>query len=595
MECKTENPILIMNFWKLLFRFIPIYIWRIFFYILLNVFSSVVNIISFSAIIPLLYILFGLSNPDLQLQPWDGVDSLSSLIDVTKNNILYSLQEQITRSGTFNAILIICTFIVTLSFLSNIISYFAYFVRIPIRTSISRDLRSDIYDKLITLPPSAYRGEYKGDFIGRMTTDIEEVDYGIGTAMDMLIENPVQIIVYLITLYGISVSLASYATIMLIVVCLGVVLIGRYMKSISLKGQGLKGKLISQYEETIEKSAIIQVFSLRLLLQKKFKVNNDNLKKIHNRMNRVYSIAYPLTDFMSVLVMAIVLFIGGTQVISGNINIDAAELIYFIIIFHSIIRPTRSIIKATYGIRKAIASLERMEHILNIDTLDKVLASNNNLKFSNGEFISFNNVSFSYTKDSVVFERFHIRIPIGNHSVIIGQNGIGKTTLVKLLLGLEKNFSGDIYIGNTNIKDVKTPELQSYISYVPQDTLLFNDSIKNNILVGKPDATDKDIIRVAKLANIHEYILSTRDGYNTIIGEQGMNLSGGQRQCISIARALLKNAPVLILDEATSGIDKDTETIIFNNILEFMSSKTLIVISHSSNIVNRIPHHIQLP
>ena len=583
-----------MNFWKLLFGFVPVYKWRLLFYILLNVLYSVVSVIGFSAIIPLLNILFGLSAPDIQMMPWSDIDSFSSLFDILKNNVLFFLQEQIIRNGTVSALMIVCSFLIATSFLSNAVSYYAYYVRIPIRTGISRDLRMRIYDKLITLTSASYKSERKGDFVGRMTTDIEEVDYGISTAMDMLIENPVQIIVYLVTLFGISVSLASCSTALLLLACTIAVFIGHFMKSISLKGQWLKGRLISMYEETIEKNTIIHVFSLRNYFHDKFHQQNEILRNTHNKMNRVHSIAVPLSEFMSTVVMGIVLFIGGSQIANGSSNIDAATLIYFVVIFHSIIRPTRSVVKATYGIRKAMASLERMEHILNIRINDNKSTEDTPINIGEGSCIEFKNLKFSYGDGYNIFDDFNCKIPIEESCAILGQNGKGKTTLARLLLKLEDNYEGDILIGGTNIKSVPDTILRSFFSYVPQESLLFNDTIFNNILVGNPDATKDDVYKAANLVGIHNYILSTENGYDSVIGEQGMNLSGGQRQCISIARALLKEAPIMILDEATSGVDKETEKQIIENISTLMQGKTLIVISHSPSIIDGISNHIYL-
>ena len=583
-----------MNFWRLLFGFVPVYKWRILFYILLNILCSIVSIISFSAIVPLLYVLFGLSNPDIHLLPWSDITSFSTLLSVLKNNTLFYLQEQITNNGAFTALLIICAFIVITSLFSNAISYFAYFVRVPIRTGISRDLRMRIYDKLTHLPISSYRGENKGDFVGRMTTDIEEVDFGISTAMDMLIENPVQIIVYLITLFGISTCLAMDASVLLFAACIVVILIGHYMKRISLKGQSLKGKLISYYEETIEKSIIIQTFALRNYFHNKFYSYNESLRETHNKMNRVHLLAAPLADFMAVAVLTAILFIGGSQIVNGKCDIDAAELIYFAIIFHSAIRPTRSVIKATYGIRKAMASLDRMEHILNIQTPNSEDGSPIPIKLTPGNFITFTNVSFSYADSCKVLNNLNIRIPIGGTSAIMGHNGKGKTSIIKLLLKLETEYQGTISISGTDIKDIPSNQLRKLISFVPQDSMLFNDSIYNNILLGNPHASTDEVYKVAKLVGIHDFIVSLPQGYKSFIGEQGMNLSGGQKQAIAIARALLKKAPILILDEATSGIDEDSEKRIFANLKMVMQNKTMIVVAHSTSMLDCIDKRIYL-
>lgn len=582
-----------MNFWKLLFSFIPVYKWRILFYILLNILCSIVSIISFSAVVPLLNVLFGLSAPEIQMMPWSDITSFFSLLDVLRNNVLFLMQEQITSNGTFTALIIICVFIVSTSFISNLVSYLAYFVRVPIRTGISRDLRMGIYDKLTSLTSSSYRGENKGDFIGRMTTDIEEVDYGISTAMDMLIENPVQIIVYLTALYGISLTLAADASLLLLAACIAVILIGHYMKRISLRGQSLKGRLISMYEETIEKNTIIHIFNLDGLFHNKFHEHNESLRNTHNQMNRVHAIAVPLSEFIAVAVLTIVLFIGGSKIVSGTSEITAAELIYFVIIFHSVIRPTRSVIKATYGIRKAMASLDRMEHILNIPSRKENIETKD-IQLRSGEQIAFSHVSFGYTAGCNVLDNIDFKIPIGSSSAIIGANGKGKTSVIRLLMKLETEYQGAISIGNLNIKDIPSSQLRQLFSYVPQDSLLFNDSIMNNILLGNPNASFGDVVRVANLVGIHNYVSSLKQGYDTVIGEQGMNLSGGQKQAIAIARALLKDAPIMILDEATAGIDSAAELKIMENINDFMRGKTLIVIAHSANILKEIPNQIRL-
>ncbi len=582
-----------MNFWRLLFSFVPVYRWRILFYILLNILCSVVSIISFSAVVPLLYVLFGLSSPNIKMVPWSDVSSFSSFLDVLKNNILFFLQEQILDKGTFNALLIICSFIVITAFISNSISYFAYFVRVPIRTGISRDLRSRIYDKLTSLYQSSYRGENKGDFVGRMTTDIEEVDYGISTAMDMLIENPVQIIIYLVALYGISVPLAADATILLLIASIIIIMIGYYMKKISLRGQSLKGKLISMYEETIEKNTIVHVFNLQDLFYKRFKSCNEELRNTHNRMNRVHFIAAPLSDLISIIILSIILFIGGIKIANGNSNIGAAELIYFLIIYHSIIRPMRSVIKATFGIRKAMASLERMEHILKIHTVEEN-DKQSPVSLKKGESITFSNVTFGYCNNHKVLDNINFHIPIGSVCTIVGNIGKGKTSIIKLLMKLEKDYSGNILLGQLNIKDISSKEISKLFSYVPQESLLFNDTILNNILLGNPNASFDDVKCITSQIGLHDYVVSLEHGYNSLIGEQGMNLSGGQKQLIAIARALLKNAPIIVLDEATSGIDIQAESHIINVIKEITRGKTLIIITHSDNVLKGIPTKIEL-
>jgi len=573
-----------MNFLKLLGRFIPIFKWRIIAYILLNVLASICSAFSFMAVIPILNVLFGLSDTTFGYINLASVHSYSEWVDSLVNNVMYLLQEQIILHGPARALMLIGSFILTMSFLSNIISYFAYWVRIPIRTGISRDLRRDAYAKILNMKLPAFSNENRGDFVSRMTNDVEEIDYGIGSTLDMLIKDPVNVIVLIVAMSGISGRLTFYALILTTISAVIVFLLGKHMTTISLKAQALRGKILSSFEQTVEGLSTVKAFNAEKRFADHFSVINNEARNTFNKSNRYYSIAWPSMDFFLTLALVLMLCIGGILIFSGGSSLQASALIGFLIIFFSIISPMRDMLKCTFGIRKAIASLNRFEKVIGIETENDEGVSF--VPADNVPILSFDNIAKSYEGASIL-ENVTFNIEKQQKVAIIGNAGAGKTTIAKLATRYLNPSTGRILFCGQDISSLKKSELRKHICYVGQDAILFNDSIRNNITLLSDAISDDEMIRVSKLLGIHDYIMGLPERYDTIIGDRGFKLSGGQKQCLCIARVLLRNPSIVIFDESTSALDAETESVVQSAITACLGDKTILVISHQkTNILS---------
>lgn len=575
-----------MEFWRLLGRFIPVYKWRILSYILLIVLSSVFSVFSFATIIPLLQLLFGLSDAQIDYMNPEAIVSFKSFLEFIENNSLFYIQQQILENGKTTALLILGAFLIITSALSNFISYFAYYVRIPIRTGISRDLRNEAYATILQMQVSTFSNENKGDFVSRMTNDIAEVDYGIGTAMDMIIKEPVKVIVYICTLISISILLTFEALVLLCLSCLIIAIVGKAMKRLAKQGQQYRAAILSTFEETLGRIKFIKAFNLKEYFYREFEYLSDETMEVLNKTNRRYSVAWPLTDFLLSVSIALLMFFGGSFILNETSNLPAEKFIYFLVVFFSIFPPVRNITKATYGIRKAIASVERMNYILSLNSEDDYSGTELSEITEKYSGIEFKDVSFGYRKDKMILNNINITIPLNQFTIIKGATGVGKTTLFNLLSKLYMPDLGEICYNGVNINTISTHALRDNITYVSQDSILFNDTIMENIYYGKQYAYHHEIIQAAKEVGIHDFIESLPFKYKTIVGDQGMNLSNGQRQAIALARAILRNTPILILDEATNCMDSNIEQQVFENLKKIYNGRTLIVITHNDNLLN---------
>ena len=573
-----------MDFWKLVGRFIPLYKWRILSYVLLIILSSVFSVFSFATIIPLLQLLFGLSDAQILYMDSNSIVSFKTFLEFIENNSLYYIQHQILENGKITALLILGLFLIVTSALSNIISYFAYYVRIPIRTGISRDLRNEVYATILSMPIKAFSNENKGDFVSRMTNDIEEVDYGIGTAMDMIIKEPIKVIVYICTLISISILLTFEALLLLCLSCVVIALVGKAMKHLARKGQQYRATILSTFEQTLGKLKFIKAFNLDKHFYTEFEGVSDETMEVLNKTNRRYSIAWPLTDFLLSVSIAVLMCLGGSFILNETSTLSAEKFIYFLVVFFSIVPPIRNITKSTYGIRKAMASVERMNYILSLNKEKDSLGSKIDNVCQQNVGIEFRNISFGYTKNDIVLNNVNLHIPLNQITIIKGETGTGKTSLFNLLLKLYAPLEGQILYNGVDINKLSTYNLRNTITYVSQDPVLFNDSIYNNVNLGKLDASTSEIVLATKLTGIDDFISSLPDKYSTIVGDQGMNLSNGQRQAIAIARALLRNTPILILDEATNCMDSLLELKIMENIKQLYNGRTIIIITHNDNL-----------
>ena len=567
-----------MEFIRILGNFISKYKWRIVIYIILNIVCSICSVFSFAAIVPLLNILFGISDKGIEKFSEDNISSWADFLEYEKNNILHYLQEQISIKGPAWTLVEICLFFVFMTLLFDVISLLAYWVRIPIRTGISRDLRKDAYSKITRMSLSSFTKENKGDFVSRMTSDVEEIDYGIGTTLDMFIKDPVQIIVYIVAMFGISAMLSWYALGMLLVTSVIVFIVGKRMKAISLVAQAQRGQILSTFEQTIGALRIVKAFNAEERLEKRFSSLNNSARNTFNHQNMHYSYAWPSTDFLIVLSIGIMLCIGGTAILAGKSNITASDLMCFLVVFCSVNSPMRDMMKCTFGIRKAMASAQRYNKIMSIED-DTHSDSSKQVEKTKSHSLTYDNVDFAYDEKPVL-SKTSFCIKSGEHIALVGATGSGKTSIVNLLMKFHEVNNGNIYIDDINIKDIQTKEVRNCISYVGQECILFNDTIFNNIAIAIDDANEADVIEAAKNAHIHEFIMSLPEKYNTMVGDNGLSLSGGQRQCICLARAFLKNSSIYIFDESTSALDQSLEEKVIKTIDRICADKTLVFITH---------------
>lgn len=570
-----------MHFLRLLGRFIPKFKWRILAYIFLNVVSSICSAFSFMAVIPLLKVLFGLSKETFEYIDFSSVNSYGEAVNLLVNNSLYALQQQISIHDPARALLLIGAFIIMMSLLSNVISYFAYWVRIPIRTGISKDLRRSAYSQILHMKTSSFTNENKGDFVSRMTNDVEEIEYGIGSTLDMLIKDPVKIIVLVIAMMGISNSLTVYALILTVVSSIIVFLLGKRMTAISLKAQSLRGKILSTFEQAVGALPTIKAFNAERRFEIAFASINDETRRTFNKQNRYYSIAWPSMDFFLTCALVLILCIGGEIIFEGKSSLQASELIGFLIIFQSLISPMRDMLKCTFGIRKAIASANRIKKISNVECES---TSGGKINLEDSVFaIRFEGVKKSYDNIPILND-VSLCIRKGENVAIVGNTGAGKSTIAMLITRMISPDSGKILIGDIDISCASIESLRYNVCYIGQDTTLFNDTIFNNITL-LSEATKVDVVKAAKAVGIHDFIEALPDKYETIVGDRGLKLSGGQKQCISIARAILTKPQILILDESTAALDAGNRLRVDNAIRNLMHGKTTLTISHQSGSI----------
>lgn len=568
-----------MDFFRLIFRFIPEYKGRITAYVLMNFVASVFSVFSFIALIPLIQLLFGLSDETFEYVETKGLSSYNDFLDAAKNNIMYYLQEQMAVNGKEWVLFAIGGFVVLMSFLFNIVSYFAYWVRIPIRTGISRSLRQDAYNRIVNMPVLAFSKENRGDFVSRMTIDVDEIDFGIGTTLDMFIKDPIQIIVYIATMVSISSNLTMYGMALLLVICSIILYLGRIMQRITFQAQINRGKILSMYEQTIGVLPVVKSYSTERDFSEKFSVLNYETQRIFNKQNRFYSLAWSCTDFSLVAIIVLILCISGGLILNGESTIGPATLIAFLGVFYSLIAPMRDLMKCTFGIRKAMASLERLNRVLRIEQESDSVKEELVLRHTDEPVIELRGVSFRYENDDVL-KKVSIRVKEGEKIAILGSTGSGKSTLAGLISLLYSQNEGEFLVNGKDIKAYSTNSVRKNISYIVQDPLLVQDTIFYNITLGNKDFTREDVVKAAQKAHIHDYIMSLPMQYETVIGDRGTMLSSGQKQCIALARAFIKGAPIYIIDEATSALDPELETLVLNELKRDLTKNTTIIITH---------------
>ena len=544
--------------------------------LIVNILSAILNVVSFTAIIPILQILFQVDTKVYEYIPWGEGD----IKDTLMNNIYYYSQVLIGMYGPATTMLLLG---VVLSFLT-LLKTGAYFggsaIIMPLRTGIVRDIRSDIYHKILSLPLSFFSEERKGDILTRVTTDVNEIDGSITNSLDTLIKNPILITVYIGTLAYISWQLTLFTLLVVPILAFAIGRIGKSLKANSILQQSKLSDSISQIEETLGGLRIIKAFIAEQKMQDRFDKVNNEFRDIANRVAIRQSAAHPVSEFLGTVMIVIVLWFGGYLIFSGSSNIDAGMFIYYLILLYTTLQPLKDISKAGYAVQKGLASMERVNKILSAENNIKEVASPKNIDGLNDSIV-LKNVCFQYeNSDREVLHDINITVKKGQTIALVGQSGSGKSTLVDLVPRYHDITAGELLIDGINVKELSIRSLRSLIGNVNQEAILFNDTVFNNIAFGVENATQEQVEAAARIANAHDFIMEMENGYQTNVGDRGCRLSGGQRQRISIARAILKNPPILILDEATSALDTESERLVQDALEKLMSTRTTIAIAH---------------
>ncbi|MHB9055916.1 MAG: ABC transporter ATP-binding protein [Paludibacteraceae bacterium] len=573
------------DFLKLIKRFIPPYKKYVILSLLANLLSTVFSLFSFAAIIPILQILFGVTKSHTIYQPWTWNDGLQEIYNAIKNNLSYWIETTINQQGPTLALAYVGLFLIFMTFLKVGTSYLGEFFVIPIRTGVLRDLRNKMYAKIISLPIGFFSDEQKGDIMSRMTNDVIEVEASIISSINMVLKNPLMIIIYLVVMFVMSWKLTVFVLLLLPVSVWLIGIIGRSLRKQSQLGQEQTGEMLSQIDETLNGLRVVKAFNAEKKLTDRFTQLNAKIRKTFHRIYRKYNLASPVSELFGTIVIAMLLWFGGYLILSENSPIGAAEFIYYLVVFYLILPPAKELSKASYSIRKGMASMDRIDRILkeenNITDPEKPLSLPEKI-----EKIEYRNVSFKYQTEWVL-RNIELTIPIGKTVALVGQSGSGKSTLVDLLPRFYDPAEGEILFNEINIKNFTKCDLRALMGNVNQEAILFNDTFFNNIAFGMEDATPDQVIMAAKIANAHDFIMATENGYETTIGDRGSKLSGGQRQRISIARAVLKNPPVLILDEATSALDTESEHMVQQALDNLMKNRTTLVVAHRLSTIKR--------
>ena len=564
------------EFFQLMRRFVSPYKKYLGWAIVLNVLSAVLNVFSFTLLIPILQILFKMDNKVYEFIPWDSGVGMK---EVLVNNFYYFVTEMIEKNGPSLALLFLGLFLAFMTLLKTSCYFASSAIMVPLRTGVVRDIRIMVYSKVMSLPLGFFSEERKGDIIARMSGDVGEVEISISSSLDMLIKNPILIIFYFTTLIITSWQLTLFTILVLPGMGWLMGVVGKKLKRDSLEAQGKWSDTMSQLEETLGGLRIIKAFIAEKKMVDRFTKCSNDYRDATNRVAIRQSLAHPMSEFLGTLLIVIVLWFGGSLILGHNSSIDAPSFIFYMVILYSVINPLKEFSKAGYNIPKGLASMERVDKILKAENKIKEVPNPKPLNGLNDK-IEFENISFSYDGKREVLKSVNVTIPKGKTVALVGQSGSGKSTLVDLLPRYHDVQEGDIKIDGTSIKDVRISDLRSLIGNVNQEAILFNDTFFNNIAFGVENATMEQVVEAAKIANAHDFIMEKEEGYNTNIGDRGSKLSGGQRQRISIARAILKNPPILILDEATSALDTESERLVQEALERLMKTRTTIAIAH---------------
>lgn len=556
-------------------RFVPPYKKLLALNILFNILAAFLTLFSFAIVIPILRMLFGIDAMGYSYMPM----TMDNLKEAVTNNFYYYTQEMMVNWGPSAALGALAVMLVVMTGLKTGATYMASYFIIPMRSGIVRDIRNYMYDKVVHLPIGYFTEARKGDVMARMSGDVAEIENSIMSSLDMFFKNPVMIIACLVMMIVMSWQLTLFVLILLPIAGLIMGRVGKRLKKQSLEAQNQWGLIMSNIDETLGGLRIIKAFNAEEKVKSRFADANQLFYNISNRIARRQSLAHPMSEFLGTITIAIVLWFGGTLIINHHSSLDGAGFIYFLVIFYSIINPAKELSKSVYAIQKGLAAMTRVDAIIDAANPIKDPETPKTIDKLRGE-IDYKDVTFSYSNGVPVLEDVNLHIPAGSTVALVGQSGSGKSTLADLLPRFYDVDKGAITVDGIDIRDMKVHDLRSYMGNVNQEAILFNDSIYNNITFGVENATRAEVEAAARIANAHDFIVETEQGYDTCIGDRGCRLSGGQRQRLSIARAVLKNPPVLILDEATSALDSQSEKSVQEALDRLMTNRTTLVIAH---------------
>ena len=568
------------EFWQILKRYVKPYRGYLGGSVILNILSGLFNVFSFSLLIPILQILFNVGENSYEFIPWHQGMPFNEIT----NNVYWYISQYVDAWGPARVLLILCLVFCAIVLVKTTCYFGAAAIMVPIRTGIVKDLRTQIYNKIIVLPLGFFSQERKGDILARISGDVQEVENSVTSTLEMLIKNPILIIIYLAVLFRMSWKLTLFTIVFAPIVISIMSMIGRRLRATSIEAQQYWSDTVSQVEETLGGLRIIKAFLAEKKMRNRFDDITDKMRTKNSQVAVRQSMAHPVSEFLGSAMIAIVLWFGGTLILGDNAIIDAPSFMAYMAILYSVIQPIKDLSKAAYSIPKGLASMERIDMILDAEDSIKEPEHPVSLKGFNDR-ISFNDVSFTYEDGREVLHHVSLDIPKGRNIAIVGASGAGKSTLVDLIPRFYDPCGGSISIDGIDIRNVLTRDLRSLMGNVNQDPILFNDTIFNNIAFGIENATQEQVEAAARIANAHDFIMEKEEGYQTNIGDRGVKLSGGQRQRISIARAILKNPPILILDEATASLDTESERLVQEALDKLMCNRTTISIAHRLSTV----------
>jgi ATP-binding cassette, subfamily B, bacterial MsbA len=554
--------------------------------IVFNILGVIFSLVSFAAMVPVLNILF-----KLQKQVTEAPE-LAFTLESLKQNFYLLISQMITRYGEIHTLAYFCLIIITLFFLKNFFRYMAMFYLAPIRNGVVKDIRNELYLKVMILPLAFYSEQRKGDIMARMTSDVQEVEWSIMSSLEAIFRDPITMVSYVVTLFLIEPSLTLMVAVVLPISGLIIGQIGKSLKRTSVKGQKSMGELLSLIEETISGLRIIKAFNAINWAHLNFMETNRNYTRLMIRLYRKRDLASPLSEFLGVAIAVFIIWYGGRIILLPGSTLDASIFLLYITIFSQLLIPAKSVTTAVYNIQKGAASVERIEVVLNAD--ERIVEKEHAIVIKKFEHkIEYRDVSFRY-EDDPVLSNINLEIPKGKMIALVGPSGGGKSTLVDLLPRFYDPESGEITIDGIPIRELVISDVRGLMGIVSQETILFNGPVFDNIAFGMKDVSPDDVIAAAKVANAHEFIEKMPEGYQTNIGDRGVKLSGGQKQRISIARAVLRNPPILILDEATSALDTESERLVQEALVNLMKNRTSVVIAHRLSTIQHADEIIVL-